>query len=285
VPKINVDLSGKVALVTGAGRGLGRAIALGLLRHGAKVGVLERVEGRTEPDSLATSQGIPNQNVLPLFADITKPDECTAAVESLRAHFGRVDILINNAGVGMELLGKFLHTPIKFYDVPVPIWHKVVDTNINGTFHMSRAVAPLLVAQGWGRIINVTGRLFVMVRKGLSPYGATKAALESATAIWSADLAGTGVTVNSLSPGGLVDTRMIPVEEMPNREALLRPEIMVAPAVWLCSELSNEVTGVRMTGKDWDDSLPLSEAAKKASIQALVGEFVSTPMPNSTSKK
>lgn len=273
---MTTDLSGRVALVTGAGRGLGRAIALGLLRHGAKVGALERAESRGEPESLANSEGASNRNLLPLIADITNYDECAAAVESLRAHFGHVDILVNNAGVGMELLGTFLHNPVKFYEVPVPIWHKIVETNINGTYHMSRAVAPLLVAQGWGRIINVTGRVFVMVRKGLSPYGPTKAALESATAIWSAELAGTGVTVNSLSPGGLVDTRMIPLEEMPDRAALLRPEIMVPPAVWLCSEASNEVTGVRLTGKDWDSALPPDEAAKKASIRALVGDFQPT---------
>jgi NAD(P)-dependent dehydrogenase (short-subunit alcohol dehydrogenase family) len=278
------DLGGKIALVTGAGRGLGRAIALGLLRHGARLGVLERAEARSELDSLASSAGASSRNFLPLIGDITQYDECTAAVASLRAHFGRVDILVNNAGVGMELLGAFLNNPVKFYEVPLPIWHRIVETNINGTYHMSRAVAPLLVAQGWGRIINVTGRVFVMIRSGLSPYGPTKAALESATAIWSADLAGTGVTVNSLSPGGLVDTRMIPVEERPNREALLRAEIMVPPAVWLCSEASNEVTGVRLTAKDWDDSLPPDEAARKAAIKALVGEFPLPPVENSASK-
>ena len=107
-----------------------------------------------------------------------------------------------------------------------------------------------------------------MVRVGLSPYGPSNAAVEAMTAIWAQDLAGTGVTVNALLPGWASDTDMIVREDHPDRSRLVPPSAMVAPAVWLASDESDGVTGMRILAKDWDASLPAAEAFKAASATA-----------------
>jgi 3-oxoacyl-[acyl-carrier protein] reductase len=108
------------------------------------------------------------------------------------------------------------------------------------------------VKQGWGRIVNIETSLFTMMMDGFSPYGPSKAALESETVIWSKDLDGTGVTVNALAPGGPADTRMIPRNEVGDRSALVQPEVMVAPIIWLMSPQSDGVTGRRIIAKEWN---------------------------------
>jgi 3-oxoacyl-[acyl-carrier protein] reductase len=115
-----------------------------------------------------------------------------------------------------------------------------------------------------------------MRRPGFSPYGPSKAALESETIIWAQDLAGTGVTVNSLLPGGATATGMVP-DSIPaeTRHHLLDPEIVVSPILWLVSEEAGEVTGARFIAKLWDSSLPPAQAAEKA--RATAGWTVPAP--------
>src|SRR6266849_2846298 len=122
----------------------------------------------------------------------------------------------------------------------------IIDTNVTGPFLMSRAVAPGMIARGWGRIINISVSRETMQRRGFSPYGPSKAALESLTVIWAQDLAGTGVTVNALLPGGATDTGMVPADIAPQlRKQLLHPDIMIPPLLWLVSEEASGVTGGR----------------------------------------
>src|SRR5436309_7537851 len=116
---------------------------------------------------------------------------------------------------------------------------------------MTRAIAPRLIEQGWGRIVNIVTSFFTMMMDGFSPYGPSKAALEAATAIWSKDLAGSGVTVNALLPGGPANTRMIPQSEVADRATLVQPEVMMAPIVWLMSARSDGITGRRIIVKEW----------------------------------
>jgi NAD(P)-dependent dehydrogenase (short-subunit alcohol dehydrogenase family) len=117
---------------------------------------------------------------------------------------------------------------------------------------MAKAIAPRLIEQGWGRIVNIVTSSFTMMMEGFSPYGPSKAALESATVIWSKDLAGSGVTVNALLPGGPANTRMIPESEVADRSTLIQPEVMMAPVVWLMSAQSDGITGRRIIAKEWD---------------------------------
>ena len=94
-----------------------------------------------------------------------------------------------------------------------------------------------------------------MVMDGFSPYGPSKAALEAATVIWAKDLAGTGVTVNALVPGGPANTRMIPLSEIPDRSKLIQPEVMIEPICWLMSRQSDGITNRRIIAKEWDGRL------------------------------
>lgn len=258
---MNEPLAQKVAIVTGAGRGLGRAMALGLARAGAHV-IATAARERGEIDALARE----SPNIVPLLADVSREDDCARTVAEASTRFGRLDILVNNAGRGMKYVSEnFMSEPTRFWEVEPATWRMVIDTNVNGPFLVARAVAPVMRAAGWGRIINVSVSRQTMQRGGFSPYGPSKAALESETIIWAQDLAGSGVTVNALLPGGATLTGMIPSGYPAElRAKLLPPEVMVPPLLWLASERSNGVTGMRFNAAQWRVDLPESDAAAAA---------------------
>ena len=164
---------------------------------------------------------------------------------------------------------RFLIEPTRFWETNPATWRMIIETNVNGPFFMARAVARVMIRRGWGRIINVSMNHQTMRRRGFSPYGPSKAALESETIIWAQDLAGTGVTVNALLPGGASLTGMIP-DEVPAelRTKLLAPEIMVPPLLWLISEAADGISGQRLNASRWDPNLNPSEATAKASEPA-----------------
>ncbi len=265
------ELKGKTAIVTGGGRGMGRSMALGLARAGASV-VITAARNRREIDAVAEEaakiEGL--GAVRPMLADAASEANCQRVVNETVQEFGGVHILVNNAGRGMRFVSeKFFDTPTKFWETDANVWQMIVGTNVNGPFFMARAAAPHMMRQRWGRIVNISINHETMRRPGFSPYGPTKAALESETIIWAQDLAGTGVTVNALLPGGATDTGMVPLDiPIHLREKLLPPDIMIAPLLWLVSEAANEVTGSRFDAKLWDASLPPEQAAEKARATA-----------------
>lgn len=266
-----LDQSGRVAIVTGGARGLGRAMALGLLRAGFRVVVAHLPTSASEMrviNSVAAREGSEGR-LFAIECDVTQWEQCREAVARTRDRFGAVHGLINNAGIGMQGIGNVLVGRRKpFYEVEVEAWQRAVDVNINGAFLMAKAVTPHMVQQGWGRIVNIETSLYTMMMDGFSPYGPSKAALESATVIWSKDLAGTGVTVNALAPGGPTDTRMIPEMEVNDRSTLLSPELMVAPIVWLMSSRSDGVTGRRIIAKEWNAERLRSEPIERIGVPA-----------------
>jgi len=267
----NGGLSGKVAIVTGAGRGLGRAMALGLVRAGANV-VVTAARARQEISLVAEKAAKihPAGMVRECVADVTSEEDCQRVVDETVREFGAVHILVNNAGRGMRFVSeKFFDTPTKFWQTDPAVWRMIIDTNVNGPFLMARAAVPHMLKQRWGRIINISMNHETMRRAGFSPYGPSKAALESETIIWAQDLAGTGVTVNSLLPGGATDTAMVPDDIAPHlRQQLLDPIVMVPPLLWLASEAADGVTGGRFVANLWDSSLPQDQAAEKARSSA-----------------
>lgn len=265
------ELSGKTAIVTGAGRGLGRSMALGLARAGANV-VLTAARHRQEIDLVAedAAKNRAAGTLRPLLADVASEEDCRRVVGETVREFGGVHILVNNAGRGMRFVSeKFFDTPTRFWETNPAVWKMIVDTNVNGPFLMSRAAAPHMIKQRWGRIVNISINHETMRRPGFSPYGPSKAALESETIIWAQDLAGTGVTVNALLPGGATDTGMVPAD-IPShlRDKLLHPDIMIPPLLWLVSEAAGEVTGSRFAANLWDAGLPPDQAAEKSRITA-----------------
>jgi NAD(P)-dependent dehydrogenase (short-subunit alcohol dehydrogenase family) len=252
-------LTGRVAIVTGGGRGLGRAMTLGLARAGAHV-IATAAREQSEVESVAAeaaSAGAAGR-VIAAVADVTKEADCARTVASAFDRFGRVDILVNNAGRGMKYISEhFMTEPTRFWETPADVWRLVIDTNVVGPFLMARAAVPAMLTAKWGRIVNISMNAETMRRRGFSPYGPSKAALESETIIWAQDLAGTGVTVNALLPGGATLTGMIP-NNFPDhlRGSLLDPAVMVPPLLWLASAKSDGVTGKRFIATNWREDDP-----------------------------
>jgi 3-oxoacyl-[acyl-carrier protein] reductase len=255
------SLEGRVAIVTGGGRGLGRAMTHGLAHAGATV-IATAASERGEVERVAAGAG-PNGRVVPMVADVTKEEDCKRVVETALDRFGRLDVLVNNAGRGMKYVSeRFMTEPPRFWETAPDVWRMVIETNVVGPFLMARAAVPSMLAAGWGRIINVSINAETMRRQGFSPYGPSKAALESATIIWAQDLAGSGVTVNALLPGGAALTGMIPASYPDHlRAKLLDPAIMVPPLRWLASAKSDGVTGRRFVATRWREDSP-EEAAE-----------------------
>jgi 3-oxoacyl-[acyl-carrier protein] reductase len=258
-----IKLDDTVVLMTGASRGLGCSMALALAAAGARVvlasperDLLEQVAADIE-----TRHG--TGRALALAADITVRADCERLLTETVRRFGRLQVLVNNArrpvrGPGLPPAGNFL----PFWQSNPDIWQESVQINVNGTFQLSHVVTPHLIAQGWGRIVNISTSLGQLQNRHNSPYGVTKAAIESATLIWAQDLAGTGVTVNSLLPGGPCDTD--PDRPPISGVTLLPVTVMDNAIVWLASRLSDGKTGGRYVGKLWDPSLPPGEAAARA---------------------
>lgn len=253
-------LEGKVAIVTGAGRGLGRAIAEAYLQEGASV-TITAAQGQTELDQFAQQDR--SARVLPLLADVTRPEACEEVVDQTIQRFGHVDILVNNAGRGMKYVSSsFLTEPTRFWEAEPAVWRMIIETNVNGPFYMARAVvARLLKQQREGSIINISMSYAGMKRRGFSPYGPSKAALESASAIWAQELSEARIRVNILLPGAATNTGMVPAETPEHIWAsLLQPEIMQAPAVFLASDAAQELTGRRLIANEWSAEHPQGKA-------------------------
>ena len=263
--------SNVVVIVTGGARGLGRAMTLALLRGGKRVVVADLPQSAAEVRELTgiATQEQSQDRLLAVECNVTQWEQCQNVVNKALNRFGTVHGLVNNAGVGMQDIGNVLVGKRKpFYEVDTNAWRNAIEVNVNGPFLMAKAIAPQLVRQGWGRIVNIETSSYTMMMDGFSPYGPSKAALESSTVIWAKDLGGTGVTVNALAPGGPANTRMIPMSEVDDRSTLIQPEVMMAPIVGLMSARSGGVSGRRIIGKEWDADRLQRETSEKIGTPA-----------------
>ena len=255
------------AIVTGAGGGLGAAMTAALAEAGFGVAAVDVNEAalsgleRAKPGHAA--------RILRIAGDIRSASACADAVARAVDRFGRLDMLVNNAGVGLSSIREDYYVDnVMFWEVPDERWDAIIDVNVKGAFLMAKAALPALREGGRGRIVNVTTSMDTMIRRGWTPYGPSKAALEACSAIWAKDLEGTGVTVNVLVPGGPADTGMVPPASAPDRGALVSPTVMKAPVTWLASRDSDGFTGRRIVAARWDDALPGADAARAASWPA-----------------
>lgn len=258
-------LDDRVVIVTGAGRGIGLAMSRGLIAAGANVALLD-IDDEVMSAAASMEPSATGGETLAIRCDVTDPIAVQAASNQILDHWGRMDVLINNAVVGPEQQGSdFINTPPKFWDVEDGLWRRMLEVNVWGPQLMAKTVLPHMIEKGAGRLINITTSLDTMYRPGVGGYGACKAALEAHTLVMAQDLDGTGVTANALLPGGPVNTRMIPEASGVPRDQLIQPEVMVGPAVWLSSKAADGVNGLRIVAAFWDEGLEPAARLEKAS--------------------
>ena len=252
-------LKDTVVVVTGGANGMGRAMALALLQQGARVVVADN--STTALSAMAQeihALGVTAQARLKNI-DLTLPTSGEALAHYTRTEFGSVFALVNNAGVGGGTVKQdFLKNPYKFWEMTDEQWLRFFAVNTHPVFRLMRAFAEDMVAAGDGRIVNVTTSLDSMLAAGMAGYGPSKAASESLSAIAANEFAGTGVTVNVLVPGGIVDTAMVP-EGYVVKSSMLKPECMVKPLLWLLSDDGKATTGMRFRAHLWNDDLPAEQ--------------------------
>ena len=236
------DLSGKVALVTGGSRGLGRGFANALARAGADVAISSRNLGSlADPVREVEASG---RKAFGVELDVGDEASIRNAVEKVQEHFGRIDILVNNAGCNVRKPAS---------EVTWADWNKVLDTNLRGVFFVAQAVAKGMIARGSGRIINIGSVTSVAGYAGLAPYGASRGGVRQLTMSLAADWGPHGVTVNCLAPGWFKTAQNAVmyedaawVSELNARIPLRRPgqaSDLDGALIFLASDASAYVTG------------------------------------------
>jgi gluconate 5-dehydrogenase len=245
-------LDGQVVLVTGGTSGLGRAMAEALLRAGANVVLTSRDRARAEAVAAELGAG-----AVGLVLDVREEASVHALVAQVHDRLGGLDVLVNNAGIGMRTVNPhFLTEPKPFWKVSPDGFRDVMATKVTGSFLVARAIVPRMLTAGGGRVINISMNMQTMTRRGFVPYGPSGAAVEAMSRVMAADLAGTSVTVNILLPGGATATGMIPEGSFSEvRSGLLDPAIMGAPIVWLASEAAAGVHDQRIMATEFENWL------------------------------
>ncbi|MEW6278281.1 MAG: 3-oxoacyl-ACP reductase FabG [Candidatus Eremiobacterota bacterium] len=230
-------LRDQVALVTGAGRGIGRAIALELARLGARVALVARTESQLS--SVAQEIGAAAR-VLP--TDVGQPEAVAATVEAVVKEFGRLDILVNNAGITRDVL------LLRMKDQD---WHDVIRTNLDSVFYFTRAACKPMLRQRYGRIVNITSVVGQTGNAGQVNYAASKAGIIGFTMATAREVASRSVTVNAVSPG-FIRTEMTDLLTEEQKTAALQsvplgrlgePEEVARVVAFLASPQSSYITG------------------------------------------
>jgi NAD(P)-dependent dehydrogenase (short-subunit alcohol dehydrogenase family) len=245
-------LSGVRVLVTGGTSDLGRAMAEALGQAGARVAVTSRRRSRAQAVAADLDDG-----ALGVELDVRDAAAVPAALDRVYEAFGGLDVLVNNAGIGMATVNpRFLTEPLPFWQVPVAGFRDVLETKVTGSFLVARAVVPMMLSAGAGRVVTISMSEQTMTRRGFVPYGPSGAAVEALARVMAADLVGSSVTANLLLPGGATATGMVP-EGTPQqvRAGLLDPAIMGPPIVWLASADAAGVHDERIVARSFHDWL------------------------------
>lgn len=236
-----MHLAGKVALITGASRGIGQAVALEMARAGADIAV--NYSG-SEAAAQATVDQVKalGRKAIMVKANVADADEVAAMVESVQAEFGHIDILVNNAGITRDTL------LMRMKDSD---WDDVININLKGVYLVTKAVSKLMMKQRSGRIINMSSVVGVTGNAGQANYSASKAGVIGFTKTCAKELASRGILVNAIAPG-FIHTDMTDVLPDKVKEATLaaiplhrmaEPKEVASVAVFLASEYASYITG------------------------------------------
>ncbi len=201
------ELEGKIAVVTGASRGIGRAVATHLAEAGARVVVVARDAGR----AASAAAELPGEGHIGLACDVADPTQVEALFATVESELGPVDILVNNAGITED------NILVRLSDAS---WDRVLDTNLKGAFLMTRAVAKSMMRRRTGRIINITSVVGLVGNRGQANYAASKAGLIGLTKAVAKELASRGVLCNAVAPG-YIETEMTEALNESAREQLM----------------------------------------------------------------
>ncbi len=234
---MKIDLSGKVAVVTGGSRGIGYSIAQSLAQAGAAVALLARDGAKAQEAARAlgdTARGF--------SCDVVNAQQVETTVAGVEHEFGRIDVLVNNAGTTRDNL---------LFRISEDDWSTVLDTNLKGAFLVTKHAARGMIKRRWGRVINITSVVGISGNKGQANYTASKAGLIGLTKAVSKELASRNVLVNAVAPG-FIDTELTRKINADAREALIRAiplgrlgqgSDVAAAVLFLASDFASYITG------------------------------------------
>ena len=234
-----MDFSGRVALVTGGASGIGFAVASQLAELGAKIAIADvNIDG-----ARAAADKLSNASILAVQVDVQEPAEVVTMVDTVVDHYGKLDILVHSAGVGIEK---------SFLETTAEEWRRLIDIDLSGTFYCAQAAARHMVKNGYGRIINLSSTAGIRGGTGRTAYGAAKGGVIALTKVMAVELAEYGITANALAPGA-IETELVARMHSAETRRVYRagipldrygtPDETAFCAVFLASEQAGYITG------------------------------------------